>query len=63
MRLVRHRHPPEMVVLLVLGRHPVVLLGRVRVLGCQPVLLLGRVLPPVAEIHPNQLKMTLASRQ
>jgi hypothetical protein len=36
-------------VLLVLGRHPVVLLGQ--------------VLAAVAQIHPNQLKMTLALRQ
>jgi hypothetical protein len=56
--LVRHRHRPEMVVLLVLGRHPVLL-----VLGRHRVVLLGRVLAAVAQIHPNQLKMTLASKQ
>jgi hypothetical protein len=30
MVLVGHRHPPEMVGVLVLGRHPVVLVGRWR---------------------------------
>jgi len=58
MVLVRHRHPPEMVGVLVLGRHPVLVLGR------HPVVLLGRVLGVLlAEIHLHQLKMTLASRQ
>jgi hypothetical protein len=62
MVLVRHRHPPEMVVVLVLGRHPVVLLGRVLVLGRHPAVLLAAV-AAVAQIHLHQLKMTLASRQ
>jgi hypothetical protein len=42
MGLVRHRHPPEMLGVLVLGRHPVVLLGL--------------VLQAVAEIHPISSK-------
>jgi hypothetical protein len=38
------------------------LLG-VLVLGRHPVRVLGRVLAAVAQIHLHQLKMTLASRQ